>query len=118
MEKALQITFRNLDRSDALEADIRQHAEKLEQFHEGIVGCRVVVEARHRHHRHGNHYHVRVDVTVPGTELVAKRDPDEHHAHADVYVAIHDVFDSMRHQLEELTRRRIGLRKAVDRSQP
>lgn len=106
MERVLQITFRNLDRSDALEADIRRHAGKLEQFYDRIVGCRVVIEALHKHHRHGNHYHVRVDVTVPGAELVASREPDEHHAYADAYVAIRDAFDSMRRQLEDHARRR------------
>jgi ribosomal subunit interface protein len=112
----LQITFRNLDRSDALEADIRQHAQKLEEFYAGIIGCRVVVEAQHKHHRHGNHYHVRVDVTVPGGELVAQRDPDDHHAHTDVYVAVRDAFHGVRRQLEDFARQRDQRRKAHDRS--
>ena len=112
MEKTLQITFRNLDRSDALEADIRQHADKLERSCEGIIGCRVVVEARHKHHRRGNHYHVRIDVAVPGASLVAERDPDSHHAHTDVYVAVRDAFDNARRQLEDFARRRYQSRKA------
>lgn len=35
-----------------------------------------------------------VNVTVPGTEVVASREPPLHHAHEDVYVAIRDVFDA------------------------
>lgn len=112
MEKALQITFRNLDRSDALEADLRRHAEKLEQICDSIIGCKVAVEARQRHHQHGNHYRVRVDVTLSGAEIVAGRDPDEHHAHTDVYVAIRDAFDHARRQLEDFVRRRGRRRKA------
>ncbi len=79
MQLPLQITFRNLDRSEAIEAKVRERAEKLDQFYDQIMGCRVAVEALHKHHRHGNHYHVRVDVTVPGSELVSSREPDEHH---------------------------------------
>ena len=57
MQIPLQITLRNLEQSPALEANVREHAERLEKFYDGIIGCSVVVEARHKHHRHGNHYH-------------------------------------------------------------
>ena len=101
----LQITFRNLDRSQAVEASVREHAEKLDKYYDRIMSCRVVIEEQHKHHRHGNHYHVSVDVTVPKAELVASREPDEHHAYTDVYVAIRDAFDTMRRQLEDYARR-------------
>ncbi|MBI2293554.1 MAG: HPF/RaiA family ribosome-associated protein [Betaproteobacteria bacterium] len=105
MQLPLQITFHNLDRSEAVEARIRERAEKLEQYYGRIMGCRVAVEAQHKHHRHGNHYHVRIDVTVPNGELVASRQPDEHHAHTDVYVAVRDAFDAICRQLEDYGRR-------------
>jgi ribosomal subunit interface protein len=104
MQIPLQVTFRNLDRSPALETNVREHAEKLDKFYDRIMSCRVVIEEQHRHHLHGNHYHVSVDVTVPGGELVASREPDEHHAYTDVYVAIRDAFDTMRRQLEDYAR--------------
>jgi predicted nucleic acid-binding protein len=75
MELPLQITWRNLDRSPAVEADIRTRAEKLNEFHDRIVSCRVVVEASHRHHHKGNLFRVRIDVKVPERELVITRDP-------------------------------------------
>lgn len=106
MQLPLQITFRNLDRSEAVEAKVRERAEKLQKYCDQIMGCRVIVEAQHKHHRHGNHYHVRVDVTAPDAELVANREPDEHHAYTDVYVAIRDAFDVIRRQLEDYGRRR------------
>jgi ribosomal subunit interface protein len=106
MQLPLQITFRSFARSPAVEASIREHAERLDKFHHHIMACRVMVEEQQRRHVHGNHYHVRVDVTVPGAELVASRGPDAHHAYTDVYVAIRDAFDSMRRQLEDYARRR------------
>jgi len=105
MQTALQIAFRNLERSPAVEAEVREHAVHLEKYCDQIMGCRVMVEAMHKHHARGNHYHVRIDVTVPDRELVASREPDEHHAYTDVYVAIRDAFDSMRRQLEDYMRR-------------
>lgn len=108
MQSPVQITFRNMDPSPAVEAKIRSHAEHLERFDDSIVSCRVVVELQHRHHHQGNLYHVSVDLKVPGAELVAGRSAAQHHAHEDVYVAIRDAFDALRRQLEDHARRERG----------
>ncbi|MFN7086986.1 MAG: HPF/RaiA family ribosome-associated protein [Burkholderiales bacterium] len=105
MQLPLQITFRNLGRSEAIEAKVRERAQQLDRFYDRIMSCRVAVEALHKHHRRGNRYHVRIDVTVPGGELVANREPDEHHGYTDVYVAIRDAFDAICRQLEDYARR-------------
>jgi ribosomal subunit interface protein len=108
MQVPVQITFRHMEPSESVEARIRQRAEELEQFSNHIVGCRVVVESAHHHHRKGQLYHVRVELTVPGDEIVVKRDPSEHHAHEDIYVAIRDAFDAARRQLEDYRRKLRG----------
>lgn len=100
MELPLQITFRNLEPSAAVEARVRKESEKLDRLYARIMRCRVVVESHHKHHHKGNLFHVRIDLTVPGAELVVGREPDEHHAHEDVYVAVRDAFDEACRQLE------------------
>ena len=75
MEIPLQITFRNMPRSQAIENNIREKASKLESFYDRIMSCRVIVEAPHRHHRKGKTYEVRIDLTVPGGELVINHSP-------------------------------------------
>jgi ribosomal subunit interface protein len=104
MQVPLEIRFHNLEPSDAIEAAVRQRAEKLEQFAGDIVSCRVTIEAPHKHHRRGKLYGVKVDVRVPGSEIVASREPDAHHAHEDVYVALRDAFDAARRQLQDYVR--------------
>ena len=108
MKLPLEIVFHNLEPSDAIEARVRERAEKLEKFYKDIMSCRVVVEAGHKHHHKGNLYQVRIDLKVPSTELIVNREPQDHHAHEDVYVAIRDSFDAMRRQLEDYSRRRRG----------
>lgn len=108
MKLPLQVVFRNMEPSEAVEAKIRERCEKLDAFYEHIMSCRVMVEAQHKHHHQGNLYHVRVDLKVPEAELVASREPDQHHAYEDVYVAIRDAFDTIRRQLEDYVRRRRG----------
>ena len=43
MKSALQVAFEGIRHSDAVEARIREEAEKLEQFFGGITSGRVVV---------------------------------------------------------------------------
>jgi ribosome-associated translation inhibitor RaiA/cold shock CspA family protein len=107
MKPPLQVVFRNMEASAAVEAKIRGRAEQLERIYARIMSCRVVVEAHHRHHQ-GNLYHVRVDLKVPDAEIVASREPAEHHAHEDVFVALRDAFDAVRRQLEDYARRQRG----------
>ncbi len=105
MKLPLQITFRDIPPSDAVESRIREKAAKLDELYEHIMSCRVVVEAPHRRHHQGKLYHVRIDITVPDDELVVSREPHERHAHEDVYVAIRDAFDAAKRQLEDYVRR-------------
>lgn len=100
MKTPLQITYRDIERSDALEAHIREKADKLETFFEPIMSCRVVVEMPHQHKHQGKSFNVRIDIGVPGSEIVVNRD-----RHEDVYVALRDAFDAAKRQLEDYGRR-------------
>ncbi len=108
MQKSLQISFKDMEPSRAIEARIRDKAASLERFHDRIVGCHVTVEAPHRHHRKGKLYHVRVDVSMPGKDVLVGRNGPLDHAHEDVYVAIRDAFDAARRLIEDSARRMRG----------
>jgi cold shock CspA family protein len=71
----LQITFRNMKPVPDAELWIRSEVAKLGSFYPRIMGCRVAVESPHLHHRSGSEFHVRIDLTVPGGELVVKHEP-------------------------------------------
>ena len=105
MQLPLQITFRNMEPTEAIEAKIRERSERLDRVYDRIMSCRVVVESPHRHHHQGNLVHLRIDLKVPNGELVVNREPNQHHAHEDAYVAIRDAFDAMQRQLEDFIRR-------------
>jgi ribosomal subunit interface protein len=111
MQVPLEVRFHNMDHSPAVEAAIRERAAKLERFADDIVSCHVAVEAPHKHHRHGNLYRVSVDVRLPGGEVVASRNPAEHHAHEDVYVAVRDAFNAAQRRVEDYIRVRRGKTK-------
>ena len=104
MKVPLQITFRHMKRSESVEARILERAAKLERLHDQIMTGRVVVDLPQQRQRKGKVFHVRVDITVPGRELVVNRDPLVNHAHEDIYVAIEDAFDAMERKLKEHSR--------------
>jgi ribosome-associated translation inhibitor RaiA len=105
MQLPLQVSFRHMQHSDAIEAIVRQKAAMLDKFADRIMGCRVVVEPSGKHHEHGNLYEVRIDLTVPGEEIAVTREPGEHTEYKDIHVALRDAFDSARRQLEDYVRR-------------
>ena len=107
----IQVTFRNMEPSEAIAARIQTLATELERFYDKIMSCHVAFEKRHRHHHKGGLYHVRLELVVPGRELVVSTEPHKAHEHEDPYVAIRDAFNAMRRQLQDFARLRRGADK-------
>lgn len=103
MKLPVHIQFHGMESSDALAKSAVEHAHKLEQFCSDIMACHVVIDLEQKHSHQGRPYSVRIDLTIPGAELVVNRVQ-----HEDVYVALRDAFDNMKRQLEEAVRRRRG----------
>lgn len=117
MQIPLQITFHGIDHSDAVEERVREKVAKLEQFCDRITSCRVAIESQHKNtsslHHKGEAFHVRIDITVPGNEMVVKRDSDEHE---DIYGALKGAFQAMERQVKEFVERSRGDVKAHARA--
>ena len=101
METPLEIIFTDTDPSPAAEGHIRERVQRLERRFDRITSCHVYVASPHRQHRKGNPYEVRIELRVPGTELVVANQPGDVHAHDDLYIAVRDAFAAMESQLEE-----------------
>ena len=68
MQVPLEIQFRHMSASEAVEVAVRKRVAKLEQLTEALISCRVTIEAPHRHHRQGNLYSVSVDLRQAGSQ--------------------------------------------------
>jgi len=119
----IQITFRNMESAAAAEQWVRKEAAKLDEFYNHIMACRVVLEKPTGRRKWGSLYHVRIDLTVPGGELVVKRQPSLHSSiqqiggsrvvkhlelqvpHRDLRQAIDDAFKAMGRRLQDYARR-------------
>ncbi|MGO9484090.1 MAG: HPF/RaiA family ribosome-associated protein [Rhodomicrobium sp.] len=115
MRVPLQVAFEGIQHSDAIEARIREEAEKLEQFFGRLISARVVVaRPQHRHHK-GDIYHIRIHLAVPdAADIAVSREPAATGAHEDVYVTIRDAFKAARRQLQDIVRKREGHVKEHD----
>lgn len=109
MEVPLKIAFEGIEHSDAIEARVREEAEKLQQFSDHIVSARVVVARPQRKHHQGDTYQVRIHLIVPGApDIVVSREPAADGAHEDMYVTIRDAFKAARRQLQDAGKKREG----------
>jgi len=120
--RPVQVSFRKMDVSPRLEEEVRSRAAWLESFYPGIVGCRVVLGIPHRHRRRGRSLHVRIELSLPGEDVIVNHEPaldrtdpsasgkrDELDGrHKDAHVAIREAFDVARRRLEDAARRQRG----------
>ncbi len=105
MKLPLEISFRNVKRSEEIEERVRAKAAKLDRICDRITGCRVVIESPHNHQTKGNTYHVTIEVSVPGDEIVVNRDP-QNQEHEDLQVALRDAFAAATRQLNTYSTKR------------
>jgi cold shock CspA family protein len=103
MKVPLEITFRDVVKTEALEDLIREKAKKLDQVHDNIISCRVAVERPNTTPSNVSPYRVRVDISVPAAqEIVVTRNPGNVEPDQDLRTIIRDVFDTARKQLQKL----------------
>jgi len=111
MSSPMQITLRHMERSDALETRVRRLVQRLERLHSGILSSRIVIEAAHHLRHQGRAFVVRLEIKVPGDEIIVDRDH-----HEDPYVALRDAFEAAGRQVEDYARRRSVEKRRANRA--
>lgn len=106
MQRPVQITSSDFSLTEAVQAEIRRKAAKLDTYYDNILSCKVVVEAPVHHHHKGGPFKVRIELGVPGNDLIVNHKDDE-----ELSVAIREAFHAMRRQLEDYVRQRRGFVK-------
>lgn len=101
MNNPVEIALRGIPASNALERYIGEEAQRLHGICDHIRSCQLLAEAQQREKGQGTRLAVRLEITLPGTEVVVNR---EHGS--DIYAAVHDAFAAAGRQLREHMRRR------------
>lgn|GEM_PF-2469733 len=105
----LQVTYRGMSRSEALEEKIAERVEKLAKTGERILDAHVSVEASQPHNR-GHIFAVHAVVRTPHGEVVVSNDKDPKGSHEDAYLAVRDAMDSLHRRIQEMRDKEIERR--------
>ncbi len=104
MQIPIEISYRDIEKTDALEQLIRDEATELERICDYITSCRVSVEQPQKSQQQGQPYRVRIVVRVPpGHELVASEEPGMGDIHKQLSTVIRETFSSVTKQLKKIT---------------
>lgn len=100
MQVPLEISFHNMDRSEAMEARVQSRVARLEKIADNIVSCRIVLEAVHKQ-PHRKPISITIKLGLPGKDIVVRREQRPHESKDDTYQIVSVAFDIAERQLEE-----------------
>lgn len=100
----LELTFRDMTSSESVTDTIHRWLSRLEKVHQRIERATVVVERPHHSQRHGQGFHVRIELAMPDHVVNVAHDPGNEAAHTNVYTAIGDAFRAAKRQLQDHAR--------------
>ncbi len=104
-----EITYRGIEKTDAIERLILEKAAKLDEIHDSVISCRIALEKTQEFQRTGSPYRVRIVTRVPpGHELVVRRENSEGEMHDRLQTTINDAFNALRKQLIKLKEKQQG----------
>jgi cold shock CspA family protein/ribosome-associated translation inhibitor RaiA len=100
-----EITYRNVEKTNSIDALVNEKIAKLEQVCNYISSCHIAIEKIHDRPRSGSPYRVRIDMTVPpGHELVAESNPPDVNQYPPLESVIRDAFSAATRQLRDLAK--------------
>jgi len=108
----LQITGHGMELSEELREEITERANRLDKFYDRIMRCKVIAEESKRHPHEGKLYSVHIIMTVPGGEIVTRREQND-----DLLVAMRDSFAAAQRKLEDFAREQRGDIKIHEKQQ-
>ncbi len=104
----LQITFRDMEPSPALEARIREEADKLERFFDDIIACRIAVSIDGAARPRTRTLHLRIELSLPGADIVVSSTKHDAKPHERTDAVIRRTFSAATRKLEDHARQLRG----------
>ena len=99
MSAQLRIDSRNVVVPESISKRINRRVTKLERVFHRMTSCKITIDGPQGLPRKGRQFGVRLDISVPGKEIVTNR-----HQADNLAVAVRLTFDAAQRQLEEYSR--------------
>lgn len=98
MTMASNVTYRDLDTSEALNAIINKRLQKLGRFCSDIQHSRVVLDSPHNHKHKGKEFRATVELDLKGSPITVSQNDTS------IHVAVRDAFDVAERKLKAHTK--------------
>src|SRR5262245_48549211 len=102
---SLELRQKDVTLPPAMADEVMERARRLERHVDRITRCRVTIEGSGKHHRQG-WYSVKIDLLVPGTEIVIHKQEA-----LNLDLALKKAFEAAERRLEDRQSRRRGFVK-------
>jgi ribosomal subunit interface protein len=99
MKSAVDVVYRDLDSSAALNNIITKKLEKLNRYTDQIVHSRVVLDAPHQHKHKGKQYRASIELDIKGHPIAITQDDES------IHIAVREVFSSAERKVKQLAAR-------------
>ncbi len=108
MTTPVEIVFRNIEASEALEERVHEKMARLERIYDRITSAHVTIEAPAKQQGRPKTFLVTIDLDLPHhAPLVVKHEPSTNEPH-DAYAALKDAFAKAQRLLQEHADRMAG----------
>ena len=106
MELPLEVLYNGVKPSETMASRIQNQVSRLERICDRIIRCRVTIDEPPKHQKKGSSFHVTIDITLKGNEIVINHQGSHDPAHEHVYTALNDAFEAARRKLDSYVERR------------
>jgi len=113
MRIPLELSFQGLNRSEAMEEQIRKDVDKLDRICDQLISCRVGVRRDQKSRNTANPFRIRIEMRVPpGKNLIVTHESGLKEAADDLPTALKNAFKSAHRRLRELVAKQQGAVKS------
>jgi len=109
MRQSIDIVYRGIDNSAALNHTISQKLDKLQRYTDHIIHGRLVIETPHKQRSKGKQYRVTAELQINGDAITVSHDDG-----GSIHVAVRDAFKAVERKIKQLSERRVTARHATD----
>lgn len=99
MKAAVDVVYRDLDSSDALNEIILKKAGKLSRFSDKIIHSRVVLDTPHNHKTKGKQFRASIELDIKGHPIAITQTDES------IHVAVRDAFENAERKVKQLAQK-------------
>lgn len=100
MKTAVDVLYRDLDSSAALNEVITKKLEKLNRFSDQIMHSRVVLDTPHNHKHKGKQFRASIEIDIKGHPIAVTQNNES------IHLAVRDAFNSAERKIKQITARK------------